>query len=260
MQLTAETIAEATGKPLFIVSVAEIGLDASQAEKNLEKMFALAGSWQAVLLVYVDLTFSQSTLLNGYYLGMRQTFSSKAVQAMETPTGTHSFQVRTVVEGRLFPFLSRKHANPVIVLLRVLEYYQGIMILTTNRITSLDIAVQSRIHLAIRYDDLNDGYKQEIFKFFLDQPPADRIRDREGIDRWIMEYGCDYKLNGRQIRNIVSSAFALARSSAKGSGGDDRLTVQHLKDVVKITKEFQEQLESITKSHRSANEVTRTGK
>jgi hypothetical protein len=51
LQLTAETIAEATGKPLFIVSVAEIGLDASKAEKNLEQMFALAGSWQAVLLV-----------------------------------------------------------------------------------------------------------------------------------------------------------------------------------------------------------------
>jgi hypothetical protein len=50
-QLTAETIAEATGKPLFIVSVAEIGLDASKAERNLEQMFYLAGKWEAVLLV-----------------------------------------------------------------------------------------------------------------------------------------------------------------------------------------------------------------
>ena len=36
---------------MFIVSVAEIGLNASKAEKNLEQMFALAGSWEAVLLV-----------------------------------------------------------------------------------------------------------------------------------------------------------------------------------------------------------------
>jgi hypothetical protein len=50
-QLTAETIAEATGKPLFVVSVAEIGLDASKAERNLEQMFYLAGKWEAVLLV-----------------------------------------------------------------------------------------------------------------------------------------------------------------------------------------------------------------
>jgi hypothetical protein len=32
-----------------------------------------------------------------------------------------------------------------IVLLRVLEYYDGILILTTNRMRSFDIAVQSRI-------------------------------------------------------------------------------------------------------------------
>lgn len=31
------------------------------------------------------------------------------------------------------------------VLLRVLEYYDGILILTTNRMKSFDIAVQSRI-------------------------------------------------------------------------------------------------------------------
>jgi hypothetical protein len=52
LQLTAETIAKATGKPLFVVSVAEIGLDASKAERNLEQMFYLAGKWEAVLLVY----------------------------------------------------------------------------------------------------------------------------------------------------------------------------------------------------------------
>jgi hypothetical protein len=51
VKLTAETIAEASGKPLFVVSVAEIGLNALKAEKNLEQMFTLAGSWEAVLLV-----------------------------------------------------------------------------------------------------------------------------------------------------------------------------------------------------------------
>lgn len=51
-QLTAETIAERTGKPLFIASVAEIGLDASKAERNLEQMFHLAGAWEAILLMY----------------------------------------------------------------------------------------------------------------------------------------------------------------------------------------------------------------
>lgn len=34
------------------------------------------------------------------------------------------------------------------VLLRVLEYYEGILILTTNRMRTFDIAVQSRIRMS----------------------------------------------------------------------------------------------------------------
>ena len=142
-------------------------------------------------------------------------------------------------------------------LLRVLEYYQGIIILTTNRITSLDVAVQSRIHLAIRYEDLSKKNKEDIFKIFLDQLEPSTIKDRAAIDDWIKEYGSESKFNGRQIRNVVTSALALARSSAKQNAGDDRLTRDHLKTVINITKEFQEQLEDITKTARGANEVRR---
>ncbi|EED20799.1 26S protease regulatory subunit, putative [Talaromyces stipitatus ATCC 10500] len=218
--LTAETIAKATGKPLFVVSVAEIGLDASKAERNLDQMFYLAGKWEAVLLVDEADVFLEA----------RTTGSDPNRNAL------------------------------VSVLLRVLEYYDGIMILTTNRITSLDIAVQSRIHLAIRYDDLTRQQKQNIFQLFLKQLKPDSISDFESIMEYIKEYGSDYKLNGRQIRNVVSSALSLARSQAKGNGGDERMTVKHLKSVLMITKDFQEQLESITMDQRSANEATRPRK
>jgi hypothetical protein len=139
----------------------------------------------------------------------------------------------------------------------VLEYYDGIMILTTNRITSLDIAVQSRIHLAIRYDDLTRGQKRSVFKMFLDQLQPDSISEHSRIMEFVDEYGSDYKLNGRQIRNVVSSALSLARSQAKSSGDDARMTVKHLKTVLMITKDFQEQLESITMDQRVINEAAR---
>jgi len=142
----------------------------------------------------------------------------------------------------------------------VLEYYDGIMILTTNRITSLDIAVQSRIHLAIRYDDLTRQQKENVFRLFLKQLKPDSISNFESIMEYIKEYGSDYKLNGRQIRNVVSSALSLARSQAKGNDGDERLTVKHLKSVLMITKDFQEQLESITMDQRSFNEAARARK
>ena len=117
--------------------------------------------------------------------------------------------------------------------------------------------MQSRIHLAIRYEDLSKKNKQEIFKIFLDKLESDTIKNREAIDDWIEEYGSESKFNGRQIRNIVTSAAALARSSAKQNQGDPRLTRDHLKNVIFTTKDFQDQLEDITKTTRGANEVRR---
>ena len=129
------------------------------------------------------------------------------------------------------------------------------MILTTNRITALDIAVQSRIHLAIRYDDLNKQQKENIFKIFLRQLEPDSIKNEQAIFDFIEEYGSEHKLNGRQIRNVVSSALSLARSMGKESDGDERLDIKHLKQVLSITKDFQEQLESITNEARGINEA-----
>ncbi|KFY47983.1 hypothetical protein V495_01707 [Pseudogymnoascus sp. VKM F-4514 (FW-929)] len=214
--LTAETIAEASGKPLFIVSVAEIGLNASKAEKNLEQMFNLASTWEAVLLV------------------------DEADVFLESRT-SHGDANRNAL---------------VSVLLRVLEYYQGIMILTTNRITSLDVAVQSRIHLAIRYDNLTQDYKKAIFRQYIQQLKPDAVKGLDDIYDWVDEYGSESKLNGRQIRNIVASSLALARSTAHEHQGDDRMTVSHLKKVTNMTREFIEQLDSITKQRRGDNEVS----
>lgn len=43
----------------------------------------------------------------------------------------------------------------VSVLLRILEYYEGILFLTTNRMRSFDIAVQSRIRKCITFVPFN---------------------------------------------------------------------------------------------------------
>lgn len=50
---TAETIAQATGKPLFSISVADVGTKARHVEANLGRIFTLATSWQAILLMLV---------------------------------------------------------------------------------------------------------------------------------------------------------------------------------------------------------------
>lgn len=220
--LTAETIAQATAKPLVVVSVAEIGLDASRAERNLERLFSLATRWEAILLV------------------------DEADVFLETRGSTSSASRNALVS----------------VLLRVLEYYQGIIILTTNRIKSIDIAVISRIHLAIRYEDLSVEMMHQIFKYFLDQLEPESIYDRESIDEFIGSFGHHYGLNGRQIRNVVSAALAAARHEAlnpkKGTPkGEGRMTFKHLKAVCEMTRDFQEQLKENTRQQRYNNEAMR---
>ena len=48
---TAETVAIAACKPLFSISVADVGTKAKKVEANLAKLFDLATSWQAILLM-----------------------------------------------------------------------------------------------------------------------------------------------------------------------------------------------------------------
>ncbi|CAG8981389.1 hypothetical protein HYALB_00009601 [Hymenoscyphus albidus] len=50
----------------------------------------------------------------------------------------------------------------VSIFLRQLEYYQGILILTTNRIGDCDPSFESRIHISLNYPDLGVGAREAI--------------------------------------------------------------------------------------------------
>ncbi len=57
----------------------------------------------------------------------------------------------------------------VSIFLRMLEYFQGILFLTTNRVATFDEAFQSRIHIGLRYDKLDIKTKKGIWKGFIDR-------------------------------------------------------------------------------------------
>jgi len=117
------------------------------------------------------------------------------------------------------------------------------MLLTTNRLTSLDVAVLSRIHLAIRYRDLEPNDIRNIFDTFLNKCKIDP-EDKRDVERWVNKDATEYNLNGRQIRNIVKSAEALARSEKKSLNRD------HLDDVLKMTDKFQRALQDVISQSR----------
>lgn len=112
----------------------------------------------------------------------------------------------------------------------------GILILTTNQIAQFDVAVQSRIHVAIKYSHLNPEQTMAIFEGFL--KPLDkrgRVQDMMEIIQWLKEDVRKMGLDGRQIRNIVTSALGLARAEKK-----TRLGKVHLKMILNNVKDFKD--------------------
>jgi hypothetical protein len=96
-----------------------------------------------------------------------------------------------------------------IVFLRALDYFSGILFLTTNRVGSFDEAFMSRIHVQIGYDPLDDTAREQIWDNFFSQL---EIAHEEGG----REIKCDWaakgyinessevkslQWNGREIRN-----------------------------------------------------------
>ena len=89
-----------------------------------------------------------------------------------------------------------------------MEYYGGILILTTKRIKTINVAVQSRVHLAVRYQDLTVEYRNRSSRLST-VSTTENCGELRAIKEYIDNF--DEELNGRQIRNVFSSARALAR-------------------------------------------------
>ncbi|KAI1135019.1 P-loop containing nucleoside triphosphate hydrolase protein [Hypoxylon sp. FL0543] len=109
----------------------------------------------------------------------------------------------------------------VSVFLRLLEYYQGVMFLTTNRVASFDPAFESRIHLTIHYPRLDFESRLHVWRIFVKPRSADSSVDEEELQGLARP-----DLNGRQIKNIVKIARLLATRDKTP------LTLSHLETVL----------------------------
>ncbi|KAF2100848.1 P-loop containing nucleoside triphosphate hydrolase protein, partial [Rhizodiscina lignyota] len=112
-----------------------------------------------------------------------------------------------LLEKRSYEDLRRN--GVVSVFLRMLEYFEGIIFLTTNRIETMDVAFQSRIHIAIKYPHVTPEFRRRIWANFIE-----RLDEREAqAKRELIEHLDDiqeWELNGRQIRNVLSIAESIA--------------------------------------------------
>jgi hypothetical protein len=88
------------------------------------------------------------------------------------------------------------------IFLRLLDYYQGILFLTTNRWDVLDHAVLSRVMLKLDYPDLDAAARAAIWRTMLSAAGLD-------LSDGMLEELAAVDINGRQIRNLTRLAKIL---------------------------------------------------
>jgi AAA+ superfamily predicted ATPase len=139
-----------------------------------------------------------------------------------------------ILEKRFFGDFERD--GIVSVFLRMLEYYEGILFLTTNRLSIVDPAFQSRILVAIKFKTLGTNTRRVIWKAFIER--LDDIRSvskDELLDNINTLSECE--LNGREICNMLTVAQSLALTKRKSGGG---LRFEHVEQVADETMKFQD--------------------
>ncbi|KAL1882840.1 hypothetical protein Daus18300_000478 [Diaporthe australafricana] len=126
------------------------------------------------------------------------------------------------------------------VFLRTLEYYEGILILTSNRVGTFDEAFKSRIQVAIHYDNLTKKSRKAIWRNLFDmiEESEDEDANMAELERRLDELA-SHEMNGRQIRN----ALLTARQLAKHQG--ERLDWKHLSQVMKTSADFNKYLKTV---------------
>ncbi|ORY54584.1 P-loop containing nucleoside triphosphate hydrolase protein [Pseudomassariella vexata] len=130
----------------------------------------------------------------------------------------------------------------VSIFLRALEYYRGVLFLTTNRVQTFDSAFTSRIHVALHYKSLTHTDREKIWLNSFERLERDS-NGRVHISVATREYAYEsqdvhsLRWNGREIRNALQTAVALAETEADEEGQEKVIvTDKHLRSVVKMSR------------------------
>ncbi|KAI1379950.1 P-loop containing nucleoside triphosphate hydrolase protein [Hypoxylon crocopeplum] len=129
-------------------------------------------------------------------------------------------------------FLERRSSDAldrnelVSIFLTMLEYYQGILILTTNRTRGMDSAFESRIDIILTFDHLSQNVRNQIWSNFIGTLPPDSVdlgsSDFDSLSRWV--------INRRQIKSAVKTARIIALKQ------EVPLRLSHLEIVLNVRK------------------------
>ncbi|RIB11576.1 hypothetical protein C2G38_2203060 [Gigaspora rosea] len=176
-------ISEYLHRPLYAVSVGELGVTPKELEDKLSEILEVASIWNAVILID-----------EGLY----------DVILLSVPKISKNDINRNALVG---------------IFLRLLEYHQGILFLTTNR------GMYDYYSVILKYDELDELARSQVWRTFLDRADG-KNESQVDIDKLKQR-----KLNGREIKTAVRMAKALATKSDSNA----IITTPHLEKILDIS-------------------------
>ena len=211
----------------------DIGDTAKDVESNLDRCFQLAHKWGCVLLLdEADVFLARRD---------KQDLKRNALVSGE-------LRLAVIDLSNLPAYVMR------LVFLRVLEYYAGILFLTTNRVGAFDDAFKSRIHMTLYYPPLGRKPTHQVWKMNI-QRTRENLTNVDIDEKKILKFADNqYKeamknhrgsWNGRQIRNAFQTAIALAEWEAKANKTKPKLSVDKFKQVAQASLDFDQYLATV---------------
>ena len=206
-------------RPLFRLQPDRLGSSPESIGKKLNEAFELALHWKAILLL--------DGTLNIHCVSDRK--------VTDICSEADSLLSKRSLEGGARNEL-------VSVMLRHLEYYKGIMFMTTNLFDNIDHAVRSRVRIHIQYHALSARHRLSLWKTFLAQSriapetaSPDRVK-KLSLDLSKMDWQqlAAWKLNGREIENVAKNATMWCGAR------DYSITLGRLEKLIPLTTPFAE--------------------
>ncbi len=184
----AQALAHTLGKPILAVDYSQIqNCFVGQTEKNIVRIFREAAERDAVLF-----------------------WDEADAMFFDRDSASHAWEVRDTN-----------------VLLQELERFPGTCILATNRVTTLDKALERRISLKVRFDRPGQVARREIFRRML--PATLPLTADVNLDRLAA-----HDLSGGEIKNVILNA---ARNALVRSGAEARVCMDDFTSAITTLKQ-----------------------
>ncbi|KAL1966651.1 hypothetical protein VTN77DRAFT_4062 [Rasamsonia byssochlamydoides] len=136
----------------------------------------------------------------------------------------------------------------VSIFLRTLDYYQGILFLTTNRVGSFDPAFSSRIHVQLHYPVLDDDVRTAIWDSNFKKLREDT---RMGVREIQYDYDAkEYVKHSHEVKALQWNGREI-RNKAGENKTPPKLTERHLSQVVRMSQAFKDYIKSTKQTDES---------